>query len=351
MGKVHFCQYSYKSAKTYRLSKEAFSLFRKAYDRYEELRCDPSTPTAMSSVWGKSEGRVGKIALNLHLIKHAFHHSETVPEEIDAETMRSAIELTEFYANQVKALYNELETGSSLSPILAKVVSVAQKKGDWTTARDIRNKLSKQQAKTFTPEKIRWFFSELAEKGYGRVTGEGRTLKFMSCSDGSASSSDKQAKVLKVPDGSSTISQNSHLQENTEYCGGSDGCDGSPQTNFSINGNNCESDVERTCTTSKTFTLAQNSVEEGNISDGSKPSKNFHFNHHLNHQQQAKEGAGDKQASGEDKAIEDCKMILESLLANGIEPTPENLANYLGISLREVKEKQYVFDNALAELS
>ena len=44
-------------------------------------------------------------------------------------------------------------------------------------------------------------------------------------------------------------------------------------------------------------------------------------------------------------------MILESLLANGIEPTPENLANYLGVSVREVKRKQSVLDRALADLS
>ena len=61
--------------------------------------------------------------------------------------------------------------------------------------------------------------------------------------------------------------------------------------------------------------------------------------------------AGDKQACGKDKAIEDCKMILESLLANGIEPTPENLANYRNISVKEVKRKQSVLDRALADLS
>jgi len=35
-------------------------------------------------------------------------------------------------------------------------------------------------------------------------------------------------------DGSPTITQKSHLQENTEYCGGSDGSDGSLPNTFSI---------------------------------------------------------------------------------------------------------------------
>jgi biotin operon repressor len=52
----------------------------------------------------------------------------------------------------------------------------------------------------------------------------------------------------------------------------------------------------------------------------------------------------------EDKAIENCKKVLNSLLANDIEPTPESLADYLKISVRDVKYKQHVFDNALAEL-
>ena len=52
----------------------------------------------------------------------------------------------------------------------------------------------------------------------------------------------------------------------------------------------------------------------------------------------------------EDRAIENCKLILRNLLAKGVELTPESLADYLKISVRDVKDKQYVFDNALAEL-
>ena len=52
----------------------------------------------------------------------------------------------------------------------------------------------------------------------------------------------------------------------------------------------------------------------------------------------------------EDRAIEDCKLILGNLLAKGIELTPESLAGYLWVSVRDVKDKKHVFDNALAEL-
>jgi DNA-directed RNA polymerase sigma subunit (sigma70/sigma32) len=51
----------------------------------------------------------------------------------------------------------------------------------------------------------------------------------------------------------------------------------------------------------------------------------------------------------EDRAIENCKKILKKLIAKGIEPKPESLADYLGVSVKEVKEKQYIFDQAVAE--
>ncbi|PSO78906.1 MAG: hypothetical protein BRC41_19660 [Cyanobacteria bacterium QH_9_48_43] len=51
----------------------------------------------------------------------------------------------------------------------------------------------------------------------------------------------------------------------------------------------------------------------------------------------------------ENKAVEDCKIILKNLFAKGIELTPESLADYLGISVRDVREKKDVFDQAVAE--
>ena len=51
----------------------------------------------------------------------------------------------------------------------------------------------------------------------------------------------------------------------------------------------------------------------------------------------------------ENKAVEDCKVILKNLFAKGIELTPESLADYLKISEKYVIEKQYVFDQAVAE--
>jgi hypothetical protein len=52
----------------------------------------------------------------------------------------------------------------------------------------------------------------------------------------------------------------------------------------------------------------------------------------------------------EDKAIENCKLILKNLLAKGVELIPESVADYLKISEKYVIDKQYVFEQAVAEL-
>lgn len=53
----------------------------------------------------------------------------------------------------------------------------------------------------------------------------------------------------------------------------------------------------------------------------------------------------------ENKAVEDCKVTLRNLIAKGIKPTPESLADYLKISVRNVKEKQYIFDYAFTKIT
>ena len=52
----------------------------------------------------------------------------------------------------------------------------------------------------------------------------------------------------------------------------------------------------------------------------------------------------------EDRAIENCKLILKKLLAKGIKLTPEGLADYLKISEKYIRNKQYIFEQAVAEL-
>jgi hypothetical protein len=163
--------------KRYALTPDAFALFREAYNDLELRRVNPANSSALQNVWGKSEGRIGKLAINLHRIEAVFK-GQLPSQLIDHHTMSAAISLTYFYAQQVQALYALLGGDDSLSPMLAKVLDIAERKGDWVTAREVQ--LAFTLKKRPKAEVIRQWFKELAELSLGTTQGEGRQVKFCS---------------------------------------------------------------------------------------------------------------------------------------------------------------------------
>jgi hypothetical protein len=157
----------------YRLSPKAFNLFCKAYNRLEELRAsDPLE--GMQSVWGKSEGRIGKLAVNLHVV-HSLMKGEIPSKEIPVEMVRIAISLTKFYAFQVQSLYTQFSDPDALAPQLVKVIELSRKKG-WLKASDVY--LSITKARRPSGETVREWFAELVAMEKGEVRGQGRSLQF-----------------------------------------------------------------------------------------------------------------------------------------------------------------------------
>ncbi|HEY9615159.1 DUF3987 domain-containing protein [Allocoleopsis sp.] len=157
----------------YRLSKKAFSLFGKAYNRLEELRVGARLE-GMQAVWGKSEGRIGKLAVNLHVI-HALMNGKTPTEEIPVEMVRIAIDLTKFYAQQVQSLYTQFSDPDTLAPRLVKVLELSRTKG-WLKASDVYLSITKKQRPS--GETVREWFGELVAMRKGEVKGQGRSLQF-----------------------------------------------------------------------------------------------------------------------------------------------------------------------------
>ena len=159
----------------YALTPDAFELFCAAYNQLEQLRISPSTSPAMQNVWGKSEGRIGKLAIDLHRIEAVLAGQLPSPL-INRNTVKAAIALTYFYAQQVQALYAMLGDELALSPMLAKVIELAERKGDWIKTKDVQFAFSAK--KRPKPETIRQWFKELVELGQGVTDGQGRSQKF-----------------------------------------------------------------------------------------------------------------------------------------------------------------------------
>lgn len=166
-------------AAEYTLTPEAFKVYQKAYNRYEQNRVnDPLV--GMQSVWGKCEGRVGRLALNLHVI-NALAANKIPCLVIGAETIRKAIALTDYYAMQVKALYTEFSDSDALAPHLAKVIELSikrltSKSEGWLKASDVYLSITKSHR----PDggTVREWFTELVTLGKGEVKGSGRSLLF-----------------------------------------------------------------------------------------------------------------------------------------------------------------------------
>ena len=134
----------------------------------------------MQAVLGKAEGRMGKLAVNLHVI-HALMNGQTPSEEIPVEFIQAAIVLTKYYVQQVQSLYTQFSDPDALAPHLANVIQLAQRKGDWIKASDVYLSITKKHRPS--GEKVREWFSELVLMGKGEVKGEGRNLQFRIFSD------------------------------------------------------------------------------------------------------------------------------------------------------------------------
>ena len=153
---------------------EAFKYYCGVYNELERRRvADPSS--AMSAVWGKAEGRIGKIATNLHVI-HSLIAGRTPSVLIPKARYVEATSITLFFIQQVFSLYNELGEADALATHLVKVINLSQKKKRWITARDVQ--LCYDQKYRPRPNEVRSWFRELEAMGFGVTQGEGRYLKY-----------------------------------------------------------------------------------------------------------------------------------------------------------------------------
>ena len=164
-------------ATTYRLSPEAFQYFRRAYNDLEQKRVNDPNP-GMRAVWGKTEGRIGKLAINLHVINELIA-GRTPSEVIPLDIMKKAVRLATFYCHQVQAMYTEF-SGGSLAPHLAKILQLCDRKQRAVTPRDVYSTYAfGKRPKT---EQVKIWFNELAALNLGEVRGIGRLIEFKSTS-------------------------------------------------------------------------------------------------------------------------------------------------------------------------
>ena len=158
----------------YKLSPDAKRYFLDCRNKIDKKRVNDPNP-AMRAVWGKSEGRIGKIAINLHVIWELLA-GRTPSEFISKDVIVSAARLAKFYASQIQSLYFQFTSPeSSLPPNLAKVIELSRRKG-WLKPKDVQ--LSINAKKRPSPDTVRGWFHELVAMGKGQIRGQGRSIEF-----------------------------------------------------------------------------------------------------------------------------------------------------------------------------
>jgi hypothetical protein len=154
--------------------REAFQYYCEIYNELERRRVADPSP-GMSAAWGKAEGRIGKIALNLHVI-HELMAGRIPGQFIPKARYQEATLITLFSMQQVFYLYNELGESDALATHLTKVINLSRKKNAWITARDVQLTYDKDSRPT--PDAVRSWFRELEAMGKGVTEGLGRNLRF-----------------------------------------------------------------------------------------------------------------------------------------------------------------------------
>jgi CRISPR-associated protein Cmr3 len=160
--------------KTYTLSPEAKALYRDWFNRLDARRIS-ETQQGLRAVFGKMKGDTGVLALLLHCINAAIA-GRMPAAEVSGQTMRSAIQLANYYLNQVRVIHAEGDSEGTLEDSCSRIIKISQRKG-WISARDV-HQADRAIRKRLPAESVRSLFRELEAMGLGETSGEGVHLEF-----------------------------------------------------------------------------------------------------------------------------------------------------------------------------
>jgi hypothetical protein len=156
------------------LDEEARKLFVDYYNHCQRLRFN-HPKQGMRAMLGKAAEKVGRVATILHCI-HAAHLGGEVSPQIPASRVRAAIKWVEYTTQQALSINIEVCSPDALESNLAKIISLAERKGGTATVRDIQQSFDSKYG--FTAQKIREWLQKLVEMNYGEVTQKGNSIRF-----------------------------------------------------------------------------------------------------------------------------------------------------------------------------
>jgi len=162
------------SVTEFALDEDAQKLFVDYYNHCQRLRFN-HPKQGMRAMLGKAAEKVGRVATILHCI-HAAHLGGEVSPQIPASRVRAAIKWVEYTTQQALSINLEICEPAALAPSLAKIISLAERKGGTVSARDVGKAFDSKHRPN--GQKIREWFKELVELKYGETTSKGQNITF-----------------------------------------------------------------------------------------------------------------------------------------------------------------------------
>lgn len=156
------------------LDEEARKLFVDYYNHCQRLRLD-HPKQGMRAMLGKAAEKVGRVATILHCI-HTAHLGGEVSQKIPASQVRAAIKWVEYTTQQALSINIEVCSPDALESNLAKIISLAERKGGTVSAREVGKSFDSKYRPS--AQEIREWFTELATLNYGEVTSKGQSILF-----------------------------------------------------------------------------------------------------------------------------------------------------------------------------
>jgi CRISPR-associated protein Cmr3 len=178
----------------FELDEEAKKLFADYYNHCQRLRFD-HPKQGMRAMLGKAAEKVGRVATILHCID-AAHFGIEVSRQIPAKQIAAAIRWVEYTTQQALSINIEVCSPDALESNLAKIISLAERKGGTVTARDVL--LSFNPKYRPSSQKIREWFRELTDMKYGEVTQKGNSFVFSLNSTSTVSTVTQNSYVASV---------------------------------------------------------------------------------------------------------------------------------------------------------
>jgi hypothetical protein len=161
--------------RTYKLSREAALAFRDFHSN-RQRSAHYTIIGAQSAIYGKSAGKVLRVAGVLHVL--AIAAGEAQPADlIGAGTIERAIALVDHLDAWALSLHAEVAAGG-VPDLMRNLHTIAMGMAAPVTWRDVHRRLSQKQRQGVGPDDGRAAMQELARMGYGEVQTTGRSTTY-----------------------------------------------------------------------------------------------------------------------------------------------------------------------------